>query len=89
MSILPLYRKLAYDLGVKTKEYDAVRYNQSVCPANSRDGVYQIDDRNGNSDRVHTDRLTLYTLAWGAVPKVHTGSAKSTLVRSTQTRQKI
>ncbi|OLY85041.1 hypothetical protein AYI68_g777 [Smittium mucronatum] len=43
------------------------------------DGVYQITDLKGNSDNVHSDRLTKYTHARGMVPAVRTGQARSTL----------
>ncbi|OLY78810.1 Retrovirus-related Pol polyprotein from transposon 412 [Smittium mucronatum] len=43
------------------------------------DGVYEITDEQGNSDNVHSDRLTRYNSAWGAIPVVRTGQARSTL----------
>ncbi|OLY82060.1 Pol polyprotein, partial [Smittium mucronatum] len=43
------------------------------------DGVYEITDLKGNSDNVHSDRLTKYTSARGMVPVVRTGQARSTL----------
>ncbi|OMJ26206.1 Gag-Pol polyprotein [Smittium culicis] len=43
------------------------------------DGVYEITDTKGNSDNVHSDRLTRYSSARGMVPVVRTRLARSTL----------
>ncbi|OMJ21502.1 Retrovirus-related Pol polyprotein from transposon [Smittium culicis] len=80
-------RKRIFNLGDKVLKSLAEPYSalsdRNVGPFEvteiKGDGVYEITDEHGNADNVHSDRLRKYTSAWGTVPVVQTGQARSTL----------
>ncbi|OMJ14778.1 Retrovirus-related Pol polyprotein from transposon [Smittium culicis] len=83
----PKVRTRHFEIGDKVLKALAEPYtklgDRSVGPfevsAILGDGVYEITDRKGNSDNVHSDRLTKYVSARGMIPVVQTGQARSTL----------